>query len=146
MKNILTVSVILAISAISFPAPAAQAGDDEAIAAIGGFVVGMIAGSLADDNHYSRHSYERSSRYDRHDRYDHHYSHRSSYRDDRHDRSSYKSGRWETRRFKKWVPGYWEVSYSSCGDRIKIWREGYYRWETKRVWVDFCSTDYRHRR
>lgn len=146
MKKILSMALVATCS-LSLPSNAVQAGDDEAIAAIGGFVVGLIAGSIAEkDTHYSRHhSYSYSSHPSYHDNRVHypHYNARSHTAYPRHYSAPEVTGRWETRRVKKWVPGHWEIAYNSCGDRIKVWRNGYHRWETERVWVSFCNTAYR---
>ena len=150
MKKVLSMALIATCS-LSLPSTTVQAGDDEAIAAIGGFVVGLIAGSIADkDAHYShRHhgsSYTSHSAYrDNRVHYPHYNAHSSTAYSRHYSRaeSPEVTGRWETRRVKKWIRGYWEVCYNGCGDRIKIWRNGHYRWETERVWVSFCNTPYR---
>lgn len=154
MKKILTMALVTACS-LSLPSTAVQAGDDEAIAAIGGFVVGLITGSIVDkDTHYG-HRGHASTYYSPSPYRDNRNTHYSHYRHGAHDSYGHGyrhieapevTGRWETRRVKKWVPGWWDVTYNHCGDRIKVWREGYYRWETERVWVSFCNTTYRHRR
>ncbi|MCB1070425.1 MAG: hypothetical protein H7A43_04985 [Verrucomicrobia bacterium] len=45
-------------------------------------------------------------------------------------------GYWEVRREKVWVPGCWEYIDLGCNRYRKEWSEGYYRWDTRRVWVD----------
>jgi hypothetical protein len=145
MKKALTLALI-GLTTWTLPTSSVQAGDDEAIAAIGGFVLGLVTGSIAKDSGHN--GYRHSDTYYRnrsHTRYSNNYS---SYRHDSYDRHhvSQPTGRWETRRVKKWVPGFWEVRYNHCGDRIKVWRNGHYRYETERVWVSFCDIDRHYRR
>jgi hypothetical protein len=112
----------------------AHAGDDEALAAIGGFFAGVITGAIIDDHndrdrvHVSVHrSYRDHDRhYDRHKRDYRGYGHKSKH---------HRSGHWETRRVRVWVPGYWDFEITRCGDRVKVWRRGHYEWRRERVWV-----------
>jgi hypothetical protein len=149
MKKLLSVALVAATS-LSLPTSPLTAGDDEAIAAIGGFVVGLITGSIVERDTHT--VYRNDYRAPTHCRDYHGSSHNVTVRhytsDSRYGHRDYRepTGRWETRRIKKWVPGWWEVSYNHCGDRIKVWREGHYRWETERVWVSFCDSNYSHRR
>lgn len=45
-------------------------------------------------------------------------------------------GYWEVRKEKIWVPGNWTYVDIGCGRYRKVWNEGYYRWESRRVWVE----------
>lgn len=134
----------------------AHAGDDEAFAAIGGFVAGVITGAIIDDHNdhdrvrvsvhggYRDRHYDRGRHYDRHRR-------DCRKRDCRGCGHGYKtkhhrSGHWETKRVRVWVPGYWDVEISRCGDRVKVWRRGHYEWRKERVWVAYRDRDRRHGR
>jgi hypothetical protein len=94
--------------------------DDEALAAIGGFFAGVITGAIIDD--HNDHDRVRVSVH-------------KNYRDHRYDR--HRSGHWETRRVKVWVPGSWEIEITRCGDRVKVWRRGHYEWRRERVCVAY---------
>jgi len=131
----------------TFGTAPAQA-DDEALAAIGGFVAGIITGAVIDDHDNRSHVYIGRDRYsDRHGSRHHDYRDRCCSRDchgacsygqpSRH----YKKGHWEIKHVRVWVPGRWTVKYNSCGDRIKVWKRGHYRWEKERVWVSYNKRD-----
>lgn len=131
MKPYLPLSIIT-ILLLGLGSPRAHAGDDEAIAALGGFVAGIITGTIIDhDDDYRR---------------SHHRGHPSRYDGAYHGRG-YTSGHgypgggghWEIRRVKVWVPGHWKVIRNSCGDRIRIWKPGYHTWKQERVWVSYKS-------
>jgi hypothetical protein len=103
-----------------------QAGD-EALAAFGGFVAGIITGAIIEDSHdvHGGVAVEIGHRHGRHDRYDRHVRHSRH-----HDR-----GHWEVQRVRVWVPGRWEFTVSRCGDRIRVWKPGHYSWHSEKVWV-----------
>ena len=106
--------------------------DDEAIAAFGGFLAGVITGVIIENNRddYDADVRVRVGNRDRH--WDRHDRHRCDSRCGDHPASS---GYWEVRRVKVWIPGHWEVVRNSCGERIKIWKPGHYTHKTERVWV-----------
>lgn len=52
-------------------------------------------------------------------------------------------GYWEVRRVKVWVPGSWTYIDLGCNRYRKVWNEGYYRWESQRVWVETSSRHHR---
>jgi hypothetical protein len=52
-------------------------------------------------------------------------------------------GYWTVRRVKVWVPGSWEYIDLGCNRYRKVWNEGYYRWESRRVWVEESSRSHR---
>jgi hypothetical protein len=33
------------------------------------------------------------------------------------------------------VPGHWEFVRNRCGDRIRVWKSGYYTSHPQKVWV-----------
>lgn len=129
MKKYIHISLVSLLLLSLAPAPA-KAGDDEAVAAIGGFVAGIITGAILD-NHDDRVHVSVHGRYPG----------RRDYGKGRH----YRTGHWEIKRVRVWVPGYWDVTYDRCGDRVKVWRRGHYTWRKERVWVS-CRDRDRHDR
>jgi hypothetical protein len=128
-KNI----ILLLITGLlaGMPVKSAQA-DDEAVAAIGGFIAGVITGSVIDHDRGGRstHVYVDGYRRGHYDKGDRGYSVRDySY--------GKKRGHWETRRVRVWVPGYWRTTRNECGDRIKVWERGHYVWKHEKVWVSY---------
>ena len=118
--------ILVSVIALGLSAGKSHAGD-EAVAAIGGFLAGIITGVVIDDDHHhgsihvssgircykhSRHGCEACSGH----------GHRSS-------------GYWETRHVRVWVPGHWEYVRNRCGDRIRVWKSGYYTTRREKVWV-----------
>lgn len=111
MKNILIATAALATAA-ALPQPA-RADHDNALAAIGGFIGGVIVGSHIDH----------------HDRYD---APPAVCPPPRYEAPR---GHWEDRQVRVWVPAHTEVSYDRCGVRIVHTRPGFYTYRTDRVWV-----------
>ncbi|NDV63060.1 hypothetical protein G0Q06_11400 [Puniceicoccales bacterium CK1056] len=124
MKNIIKITLITVL-AIGLNTGRATAGDDAA-AAIGGFVLGMITGAIIEDHSDNVHVSVGA-------RYGHDHSCRKSC-SIHHGRDH---GRWEIRKVKVWVPGYWDVRVSRCGDRVRIWKSGHYTYRKDRVWVSY---------
>ena len=124
MKHTIRTLIITAVLLGLWCAPARA--DDEAIAALGGFVAGIITGAIIEDNNHVHGavSVTYGDRHGRHDRY---------VRYDRHDRR----GHWEVQRVRVWVHGRWDVTFSRCGDRIRVWKPGYYTWRKEKVWVAY---------
>ncbi|MGC9450008.1 MAG: hypothetical protein ACP5I4_01055 [Oceanipulchritudo sp.] len=130
MKN--TIRTLIIATLLLGPATTRAHADDEAWAALGGFVAGVITGAVIEDsNDYhggvSIAVGERRGRYDRydrgrHDRYDRHPGHRGK-------------GHWEIKRVRVWIPGRWEFTVNRCGDRIRVWEPGHYGWRREKVWV-----------
>ncbi len=134
--NKLAALSLLTVGALTFAPKSALAGHgrggDEALAAIGGFLGGLIVGTAINDrpaySHYDR-TVLVSSRYDRYDR-------RDDCRDDR--------GYWKHVTVKTWVPGYWTTSYRH-GRCVRYHVNGHWSYRTKRVWVSYDRHD-RHDR
>lgn len=135
-KTIVLASILL-LGLIARPTTV-RAGD-EALAALGGFIGGVIVGTVINDHDDDRTVIIRgnSGRRDRYDRYDRHD------RYDRNDRGHRPSGHWEYRTVRKWVPGYWTTVHDRCGDRRRVWIEGRHVRTQVRVWISFG--DRRHR-
>ncbi len=138
MKKYLTL-LILPVLCLSLGAGRAAAGD-EAWAALGGFVGGVITTKVFD-HHRDYHRGHRTEvivvERDRPGKHHGHYTHGHSKHgcDNRCDRYE-RPVRYKTVRTREWVPGFWEVRYDRCGTRIRTWQPGYYKQATKRVRVD----------
>jgi len=149
MKQIFTISLIT-VFLLGVGVPRAHAGD-EAVAAIGGFLAGVITGTVINDSRdygrsrvhvsvgrdrYKDYGYGRRSH--RHD-YGRDYGYKGSWRgrDSHYGGKKVRSGHWEIRRVRVWVPGYWETSRKHCGEVVKVWKRGHYKWEREKVWVSY---------
>ncbi len=123
IRTIIVSMIILGLSAGQSHA------NDKAAAAIGGFLAGIITGVVIDDDaHHHRSSVYVSSgsRCYSHSRYGCESCSSRGYRS---------SGYWEIRHVRVWVPGHWEFVRNRCGDRIRIWKSGYYTTKPQKVWV-----------
>jgi hypothetical protein len=129
MKNIIKITLIAAI-ALGLSTGRATA-NDEAAAAIGGFVLGMITGAVIE-NHTDHVNVSVRAGYG----YGHDCRSACSVRHDR----SYghgPRGHWEVKRVRVWVPGRWDVRVNHCGDRIRVYEKGYYTYRKDKVWVSY---------
>ena len=129
---------LIAVLTLGLGAGKLSAGDDEAWAAIGGFVAGVITGTIIDNDHH--YHVEHRGRYE--PRRDHGRPPPPAYRDhgyryphERHGHPTRYGGHWELRKVRIWVPGYWEFTYNRHGTRIRVWKPGHYAWQKNRVWV-----------
>lgn len=129
MKILATVSLLAATTFALAPKPA-KAGD-EAAAAIGGFIGGLVIGSILDNDH------------GHYDRYNSHVStsvvigtgNRHPHRD---------GGYWKTVTTRHWVPGYWTSTRDRHGHRVRVFVEGRWEHRTERVWVSYGRHDRRY--
>ena len=129
MKKIALLA-LLAAAAFTVAPKSAFAGhrdDDAAVAAIGGFIGGLVIGAALDNDH------------DRYDRYDRTVVVGAGHRHHR------DGGHWKTVTVKHWVPGYWTTRYD-CGRRIRVYVDGYWDYRTDRVWVSYDRHDRHDRR
>jgi hypothetical protein len=145
MKKYIRTTIIAALLVGLTAAPAHA--DDEALAAFGGFVVGMITGAIIENNSDQHHAAVEVT-----------YGHHRDYRGHRcgtHNRYGCnacfkghkgRKGHWTTQRYKAWVPGHWTYVHNGCGDRIRVWKSGYHTYRTKRVWVSRHHRNDRHYR
>jgi hypothetical protein len=99
-------------------APKAQAGD-EAIAAIGGLIGGILIGSAIDDHHYASDGHYRRNHGP------------SVVIQTNHGRR----GHWKYVRVRTWAPGHWVRDYDDCGNGRKYWVQGHYTHRKNKVWV-----------
>jgi hypothetical protein len=135
MNTRLTALALTAATALSFTPQSALAGDKE-WAAVGGFLGGLIVGSVINDHDHDR-GYRTSRTViidrDRHggcnDRCDDRCEHR---------------GYWKSVEIRTWVPDCWETRYER-GRRVRIFIPGHYECRTDRVWVAYDRHD-RHDR
>lgn len=118
MKILASLS-LLAAGALAFAPATARAGND-GLAAVGGFIGGLIVGTSLDHGHRSGHGHDY-----------HHHAHPGGY--------------WKEISVRTWVPGYWTYEGHRHGHRHghgrRYYVEGCYAYRTERVWV---SEDYRH--
>lgn len=115
MNKIIFASLAAAAIALMSSPTAAEArhDHDEVVAAIGGFVGGVIVGSAIDGNNPSAHV-------------------EVSYG---HDHGRHRHGHWEMRRVRVWVPGHWTYVDRDCHRPRKVWVPGRYEYRRDRVWV-----------
>ncbi|MGJ3243277.1 MAG: hypothetical protein ACFE0O_10040 [Opitutales bacterium] len=123
----------------------AQAGSDEALAAVGGLIGGVIIANIADrDAHRPRH-YKHQDRSHRGDTtviiHKGHRVHKSH----GHPRDGY----WKHKRIREWVPGHWTWVSDGCRQYRK-YQPGYYKTRIVKVWVpryrdDGCRVAYGQR-
>jgi len=124
MNKIIFASVLaVATALVGSPSPAAAGhnhyddDDDKVIAAVGGFVGGLIVGSTI-------HSSPRvpapavvvSASYGQ-------------------GNGHYRHGRWEWTTVRVWVPGHWTYVGRECERPRKVWVAGHYDHRRERVWV-----------
>lgn len=132
MKKLLIGSMIAALSAVGVAPQTAAARDSEVLAALGGFIGGVIVGSHIDDDHYHA-----SISYRHVDRdYGTHVvvgTGRGSHR-----------GYWKWVTVRTWVPGHWVIRSDERCRRIRSFQRGYYKNRRERVWVA-AGRDRRHR-
>jgi hypothetical protein len=128
MNKLVTTSLFAAVAALFVAPQPARAGGDEAAAAFGGFVGGLILGTALNDDHDQ-------GRYDDHSGV--HVSTRivlgDGHRHGRHRHHDH--GYWNVARVRVWVPGYWNVQVDDCGRRYRHFVRGHYEFRRERVWI-----------
>ncbi|HUG09445.1 MAG TPA: hypothetical protein VMM36_00440 [Opitutaceae bacterium] len=128
MNKIAITSVLALMTGLAGAPQTAQARGDEALAAVGGFIGGVLVAS-AVNQHYSDHD-----AYYGYDAYNNRYP-----VDYRHDRRDYRRdyGRdhrqWVTVRV--WVPGRWVIRHDGYGRRERFYVRGHY--EHRREYVRY---------
>lgn len=132
MNKIATITSVIAVGAGLAGAPtSADAGrdGDRALAAIGGFIGGVLIASAAHDHHDRTPAHAYCEFDTCRDRYV--VSHRHDY--GRH--NDYGPRReWVT--VKVWVPGHYVVRYDDCGRRVRHYVRGRYEYRREYVIVD----------
>jgi hypothetical protein len=119
MNKIAITSVLAVMTGLAGAPQSANAGDDEVLAAVGGFIGGVIVASAANQ-HYSD-----QDAYYAHDGYNNRYpvNHRYDRRDYRRDYGR-DHRQWVTVRV--WVPGRWIIRYDNYGRRERCYVRGHY--------------------
>lgn len=135
MNKIAIASVLAVLTGLAGAPQTAQARDDKVLAAIGGFIGGVLIASAVQDHHSPQHAYcEFDSCTDRyvaghrhgHDRYGH----------DRHAVNRHGRDRYDWVTVRVWVPGRTVIRYDSCGNRIRHYERGHYVYRKEYVVVD----------
>jgi len=126
MNKLITTSLFAALATLAFAPSPARAGGDEAAAALGGFIGGVIVGSALDNDHHHHGRFEDHGRA--------HVSTRIEVRSRSH-HSHHDHGYWSSNRVRVWVPGVWVVRYDDCGRRFRHFERGHYEHQRQRVWV-----------
>lgn len=123
MKNLVIASVVAALSGVLVAPQSAEAKDSDVLAALGGFIGGVIVGSQIDDGHvHTRVSYR----------------HHGRHHDTRvvvHDGYGHRNGYWKWVTVRTWVPGHWVVRFDDCGRRVRYFERGHYIHRKERVWI-----------
>lgn len=136
MKTLYTILLIFVLSI--FAVTPSYAGDDEALYALGGFILGQAINGNHGNIDIGVYGGDRDSRYgiryNNYPRYgygrDYPNSHYRDYKGRPYDYCAPR-GYWTTQRYQVWVPGRW-----IHGEGGRIWIEGYYKWVSERVWVE----------
>lgn len=120
MNRLIITSLFAAVCGLTFTPRPAKAGD-ETLAAIGGFIGGVIVGSSIHDDRPSRHHDRGHSGFDRP---------RIVIRADLH-----RQGYWKWVEVRTWIPGHWIIGIDDCGRRHRTWVRGRHELRRERVWV-----------
>ena len=102
----------------------AKAGSDKALAAIGGFIGGVIVGSHLERSHHPAPVIV-----------DHCPPPPRVVVVDRHG-PPHRHGYWETSRVRVWVPGRTVWVVDECGRSVRRYEPGHYEYRSERVWVE----------
>lgn len=124
MKTKLTALALALVTLFALATPKTAKAND-AGAAIGGFIGGVIIGSVLADQHHGPDAVVVESGYD----YDRGY-----------DRCEEPRGYWRDVCTRVWTPGYWTMERDYCGRPYRRYVEGHYEIRTDRVWV--AANDY----
>jgi len=130
MNKIAITSVLAVMTGLAGAPQTAQARGDEALAAIGGFIGGVLIASAAHDHHAAQYAYCEfdgcGNRYVVAHRHGQDYYGRDYYGRDRRD--------WITVRV--WVPGHWTIRIGDHGHRARYYERGRYEFRRQLVIVD----------
>lgn len=135
MKNKIFISgVVLAlVVASALPAEAGSRSRDRAVAAVAGFVGGVLVANAAHGSHRVDHHYyhpapvirpSRPVHYERPQRVIYH-------------QPAQPTGHYEWRTERVWVPGQWVYETLRCGSQRQVWKPGHYITQRTRVWVSY---------
>ena len=130
MNKIAIASVLAVLTGLAGAPQTAQARDDKVLAAIGGFIGGVLIASAAHDYHAPQHAYcEFDSCGDR-------YVVNHRHGGDRFGRDRYGRDRYDWVTVRVWVPGRTVVRYDNCGNRVRYHERGHYEFRKEYVVVD----------
>ncbi|WP_269543149.1 hypothetical protein [Cerasicoccus fimbriatus] len=139
MKSILKTSIlcalILSVGAISAQARGGHQHNDEALAALGGFIGGVILSESLHDHHREtvHVRYENRKQCDTGWREGHYQN--SGWRDKGHNRCRGNCGHWKTVKRRVYVPVSYTWTYDSCGAKIRTRTGGYFKTVCERIWI-----------
>ncbi|MBI2512798.1 MAG: hypothetical protein HYV96_12540 [Opitutae bacterium] len=128
MKTKLTALALALVTLFALATPKTAKAND-AGAAIGGFIGGVIVGSVLADQHRGPDAVVVETGYG---------YHRGS------DRCDEPRGYWRDVHTRIWIPGGWIVERDHWGRHCRRYIEGHYEIRTERVWV--AANDYGHGR
>ena len=129
MKAKLATLALITVTAQSLAPQPALAGD-RGLAALGGFVGGVLVGSAISSNHYDNYATapavvvnDRGYFADRCDDFGNRFDDRVN------------SGYWKVVSVRIWVPGYWVVERDRSGRSFRHYSAGHNEYRTDRRWV-----------
>lgn len=129
MNKIAITSVLAVMTGLAGAPQTAQARGDEALAAIGGFIGGVLVASAANQHYSDQDAYYGYDSYDS--------RHSVNYRYDRRDyRRDYGRGHRQWVTVRVWVPGRWIVRHDGYGRRERFYVRGHYEYRREYVIVD----------
>lgn len=109
-----------------------QAGSDEALAAVGGLIGGIIIANVVDrDDHRPKHD----SYHDRPHRGNTTVIINKGQRVHK-GHSHHRDGYWQHKRIREWVPGHWTWVSDGCR-KYRQYQPGYYKTKVVKVWVPY---------
>lgn len=126
MKKLVVASIIAALSGAPAIAPKAEA-SDEVLAAIGGFIGGVVVGTaISPDSHHKHYRGSRCAQCA--PRHRGHVNFDDGYHPTR-------GGHWKWVEVRVWVPGRWNHHFDRCGRGVRTWVPGGYEIRRERRWV-----------
>ena len=135
-----TITAITALAALTAGAYARPSHDNnEAAAAIGGLITGVVLSEIIDDANVNIHL---AGRYgDDWSRYHSDYRDYDRYRDNRYDRGrdyrhDSRNGHYIYEKRRIWVPGHWDYTRDCHGHKMKVWVKGHHETRRIKVWVN----------
>jgi hypothetical protein len=132
MKTKLIAIALVAVAALALAPKPARAGD-EGLAAIGGFIGGVIVGSVINDSRHDNHGYIGVDVGYNNGGYRGDHGYRGDYGRGNH--HGHRHGYWKEVRVRHWVPGRWIVECDRYGREYRRMIPGHYVYRMDRVWV-----------
>lgn len=128
MNKLVAAALFATAGGLLFAPQPVRADDSDVVAAVGGFIGGLIVGSALDDDHHH---------YDLHHGAPVHVSTRIVIGGGHghHHHHHHRHGHWEWTRVRVWVPGHWVVREDYCGRRIRYFEPGRHVYRRERVWI-----------